>query len=201
VTRLALNKASLARESKRLKIYQRYLPSLDLKRRQLIAERIKAKQVLEHTRHEIEQIRYRASRDLPMLANEAIDLAGLARITDVAIVDENLLGTVLPKLTAVAVTVRNYSTLATPHWIDPLAHYLKQVLEMRVRAQVEGERLARLEQAVRTVTQRVNLFDKVLMPRTRERIKRITVYLSDAERAAVVRAKIARAKSAEGAAP
>lgn len=160
MTRLALNKASLARESKRLKIYQRYLPSLDLKRRQLIAERFKAKQVLEHTRHELEQIRSRASRDLPMLANETMDLAGLARITDVAIEDENLLGTVLPKLTAVAVTVRNYSTLATPHWIDPLTQYLKQVLEIRVRAQVEGERLARLEQAVRTVTQRVNLFDR-----------------------------------------
>ncbi len=52
---------------------------------------------------------------------------------------------------------------------------------------------------MRTVTQRVNLFDKVLIPQTRENIKRIRIALSDAERAAVVRSKIAKKKrAAEG---
>ena len=41
--RLALNKTQLTRESKQLETYERFLPSLDLKRRQLIAERNKAR--------------------------------------------------------------------------------------------------------------------------------------------------------------
>ena len=49
---------------------------------------------------------------------------------------------------------------------------------------------------MRKVTQRVNLFEKVLIPRTREQIRRIRIYLSDAERAAVVRSKIAKRKHA-----
>jgi V/A-type H+-transporting ATPase subunit D len=48
--------------------------------------------------------------------------------------------------------------------------------------------------AVRRITQRVNLFEKVLIPQTRENIRRINVYLGDAERAAVVGAKIAKRK-------
>jgi V/A-type H+-transporting ATPase subunit D len=50
------------------------------------------------------------------------------------------------------------------------------------------------------VTQRVNLFDKVLIPQAEANIRRILVYLGDAERAAVVGAKIAKGKREAGAA-
>ena len=63
-------------------------------------------------------------------------------------------------------------------------------------SQVERRRLALLDEAVRKVTQRVNLFEKVLIPRTKEHIRKIRIYLSDAERAAVVRSKIAKRKHA-----
>jgi V/A-type H+-transporting ATPase subunit D len=65
-----------------------------------------------------------------------------------------------------------------------------------VRVQVEQRRLALLEEAVKTITQRVNLFDKVLIPRARQNIKRIQIYLSDLQTAAVVRSKIAKRKRA-----
>ena len=41
MARLSLNKAQLAREMTDLAMYRRFLPSLDLKRQQLIAERKK----------------------------------------------------------------------------------------------------------------------------------------------------------------
>ena len=61
-------------------------------------------------------------------------------------------------------------------------------------AEAAVQRLDRLREAERTVTQRFNLFDKVLIPRTRSTIKKITIYLSDAERAGVVKSKIAKRK-------
>jgi V/A-type H+-transporting ATPase subunit D len=73
---------------------------------------------------------------------------------------------------------------------------LRDMLEMRVRVQVEEKRLAYLEAAVKTITQRVNLFDKVLIPRARANIKRIKIYLSDEEMSAVVRSKISKKKRA-----
>ena len=49
MARLTLSKASLTAQGVRLKIYQRYLPSLDLKRRQLISERARAAETLAET--------------------------------------------------------------------------------------------------------------------------------------------------------
>lgn len=127
-----------------------------------------------------------------MLANHSA-LFGLVRVTGVDRTEENVLGTPLPKLLQVHVAVRDYPLFGTPHWLDRLVEYLRTVLELHLHAQVQRERLVRLEQAVRKITQRVSLFEKVLIPRTRANIKRITIYLADAERAAVVRAKLARA--------
>jgi V/A-type H+-transporting ATPase subunit D len=74
---------------------------------------------------------------------------------------------------------------------------LEEAVRLKVEVEVAEERLARLEAAVKTVTQRVNLFEKVLIPRTEARIKRIRIVLGDAEKAAVVRSKIAKRKHAE----
>jgi V/A-type H+-transporting ATPase subunit D len=46
------------------------------------------------------------------------------------------------------------------------------------------------------VSQRVNLFEKVLIPDAKGDIARIQIFLSDVERAAVVTSKIAKAKRA-----
>ena len=73
-----------------------------------------------------------------------------------------------------------------------LAMLLRDMLELRIRVQVEERRLTLLDAAIKTVTQRVNLFDKVLIPRTRENIRRIRISLSDAERAAVVNVEVLR---------
>jgi len=66
----------------------------------------------------------------------------------------------------------------------------------RLRLRVYRERVKRMKGAVRRVSQRVNLFEKVLIPNARSNIARIKIFLSDIERAAVVTSKIAKAKRA-----
>ena len=48
------------------------------------------------------------------------------------------------------------------------------------------------ELAVRRITQRVNLFEKILIPTAKHNIQRIQIFLGDAERSAVVRSKLAK---------
>jgi V/A-type H+-transporting ATPase subunit D len=67
----------------------------------------------------------------------------------------------------------------------------------RLQLQVYRERIARMQGAVRRVTQRVNLFEKVLIPNAKRDIARIQIFLSDVERAAVVTSKIAKGKRAQ----
>ncbi len=196
MARLQLNKSSLARETADLRTFKRFLPSLDLKRQQLMAERAKAARIVAASRAAIEDLRGQVGRQLPMLANQDVDLADLAAIKDVSLVTENVVGTRLPAVGQVEIAVRRYALLARPHWVDAVVARLSDMLELRVKEQIAVRRLALLDAAVDTITQRVNLFDKVLIPRTESNIKRIRIYLSDEEMAAVVRSKISKRKHA-----
>ena len=49
MARLALNKASLSQQMRQLRTFERYLPSLDLKRRQLMAERRREQAAMNRT--------------------------------------------------------------------------------------------------------------------------------------------------------
>ncbi len=199
MARLQLNKSSLARESRSLRTYEKFLPSLDLKRQQLMAERAAAERALAATREGIAASRRRVEDRLAMLANNDVDLSGVVAVRDVELGTENVVGTRLPTLQAVRIEEQPYALLAKPHWVDPVIAALREMLELRVREQVEAQRLHLLDDAVSTITQRVNLFDKVLIPRARDNIKRIRIYLSDEEMAAVVRSKIAKRKRQEAA--
>jgi len=201
MARLALNKSSLSKLTRQLGTFERFLPSLDLKRKQLMAERARAQAALQRTGQTMEELRAIVAAQLPMLASRDIELTDLVRLKAVRLGEENVVGTRLPVLEAVELERREYGYLGMPQWVDRLSDELARMLELHVRRALEQRRLALLEEAVRKVTQRVNLFEKVLIPRTREHIRRIRIYLSDAERAAVVRSKIAKRKhAAEGAA-
>lgn len=192
--RLAFSKASLHHESAQLKRYRQYLPSLDLKRQQLAGQRAKAVARLSKTQQAIDKLRQDIGELLPMLANRSIDLTDLAQIVKIELGKENVVGVHLPILDKLEIKVKNYSYLAKPHWVDQVVIQLKKMLELKIRQQIETQRVEILELAVKKVTQRVNLFDKVLIPQARENIRKISIFLSDTERAGVVRAKITKRK-------
>ncbi|MDJ0971784.1 MAG: V-type ATP synthase subunit D [Kiloniellales bacterium] len=196
MAKLQLSKSALAQEQKSLKTFQRFLPSLDLKRQQVMAERAKAERALAETRREIDRFRKEAGEKLPMLALGEVDLTDLAKLEKATLGIENVVGTRLPKLEEIEVEVRPYALMGRPQWVDRTAEILRDMLELRVRVQVEERRLELLEQAVKTVTQRVNLFDKVLIPSAKQNIKRIQIYLSDQQTAGVARSKLAKKKHA-----
>ena len=129
-----------------------------------------------------------------MLANESMDLAGLVTVDNVRIEEENLMGTHLPTLGHADYHVTAYGFLARPHWFDELASSLQVVLKLKLEEQILVARVRRLQKAAQSITQRVNLFSKVLIPESTDNIKRISLFLSDQERASVVRSKLAKRK-------
>ncbi|MEN8131313.1 MAG: V-type ATP synthase subunit D [Pseudomonadota bacterium] len=194
MARLSLNKSSLTRQKRQLDSYEQFLPSLDMKRKQLIAELGKARSELAALRRKLEALDPEIAETLPMLADERIDLTDMVAVKAVELREQNVMGARIPFLSRVDIRVREYAFLGKPHWVDRLVDYLRRALELRIRTQVAQRRLRLLDEALRVITQRVNLFDKVLIPRTKANIKKIEIYLSDADRAGVVRAKIAKQK-------
>lgn len=160
----------------------------------MIVERTKALAQLSNRQDEIEKCYALVKEQLPMLSGEHTDMNSLVKVKYVDISEENLVGVKLLYLKQIEIQSKPYSLLSKPHWVDFLVILLKEMLELKIRLKVDKKRVEILQQAVKKVTQRVNLFDKVLIPRAQQNIRKIRIFLSDTERAAVVRAKITKNK-------
>jgi len=191
---LTLNKSSLKIERDRLRTFQRFLPSLDLKRQQLMVEFKKSQRTLKATQREMEEQIASLEGLLALLGSMTMELPNYVKVRSITVEEENVVGVKLPVLRDVEYGVEEYSTLARPFWVDTLVEYLQEMCKLRIREQVDRERVRQLDDAVRKITQRVNLFEKVLIPTAQKNIHRICIFLGDAERAAVVRSKIVKAK-------
>lgn len=197
---LALNKTTLKQQRDQLKTFKKFLPSLDLKRQQLLAALKIARAELAETLNAYDAFGEKVARTYPLLGSSTArtrNLASLIRVRSVKIGEENLVGTRLPVAEEVEFDLTNYSRMVMPFWVDLMVENLKEIAKLKILKQVRQERVNRLEYASRRITQRVNLFEKVLIPQAERNIRKIVIFLSDQERAAVVRSKIAKKKSQE----
>ncbi len=194
MAKLKLSKHELHEQQEQLKLYQKLLPSLDLKRRQLMLEVQKAQDDYSAAQAAVDDLETRIGEELPMLADEEFRLGGLVQLKSYKVIEQNVVGVKLPFLDSIDCIVADYSRLATPPWVDNLVQRLKDAAEQRVRAEIAGKRLSILSLAVRRIKQRVNLFDKILIPTAKQNIQKIRIFLGDAERASVITSKLAKKK-------
>lgn len=194
MARVPLSKSQLSKEKESLSSFRRYLPAIDLKRQQLMAERMRARQALKEIEEKVAAAIAEAGETMPMLADKRVDLNGLVKLGKVTLGSQNVAGLRLPRIEDVEIIRASYGLMVRPHWVENYVARMSEAIGLRIEAQIAKRRLALLEAAVVKVTQRVNLFDKVLIPQAQQNIRRINVYLGDAERAAVVNAKIAKRK-------
>lgn len=192
MSRVLLNKSALAGELRRLARYREFLPALDLKRRQLLVEVARERATGLVLAEERAAVLQAIADQLPMLADTTIDLAGLVTVDELRVGTASVLGTPVPVLERVTTRAMPYSLLARPHWVDHVAVALDRAICLAVRSDICAERLRRLEAASRTMTRRVNLFAKVLIPRSEALIRQIRLALADADRYAAVRGKLAK---------
>ncbi len=194
MAKLSLNKSALHRERQQLALYQKVLPSLDLKRRQLMRETVVARHTLHDLQVAIEAYARKTAEKYPMLAHEKLGHEGVVRIAALSMGSENIVGVHLPLLENVTFEAPVYPLLGRPAWTEMLIARIEHAVKMELEKEVLHHRITLLERALTKVTQRVNLFEKVLIPTAKANIKKIVVVLDDMQRASVVRSKIAKAK-------
>ena len=81
-----------------------------------------------------------------------------------------------------------------PVWIDSAIIGLRELITVREKIRVAEEKKAALEKELRDVSIRVNLFEKILIPRAQGNIRKIKIFLGDQQLAAVCQAKVAKQK-------
>ena len=188
-------KNELRTQREALRRFDRFLPMLQLKKQQLQAELRGVATRLEEVGAEEESVRARLSPWVSLFGEE-IDFGAWLSLGEVRVVLSNVAGVEIPMLEGVSFAEGLPDLLTTPSWVDDGEKILQELARLRVERTVLEKQHALLAEELRTTSQRVNLFEKVKIPETRDYIRVIRIFLGDEQMAAVARAKIAKAKTA-----
>ena len=177
-----------------LKMYQRYLPTLTLKKQQLQTEI----RTIDAKAREVRDARKALEKEfdewIAVFADAESFGRDTVRVSNIRKGTGNIAGVKIPIYEGADFTRAEYDLYETPVWIDMAADRMERALELDLEAEVLDEQVCLLSKELRTTTQRVNLFEKVKIPEAKENIRKISVFLGDERVAAVVRSKISKRK-------
>jgi V/A-type H+-transporting ATPase subunit D len=186
----------------RLKQYERYLPTLQLKKQQLQV-------VIRQIEAEITTLRRKQQRlveemqswiavygENPSFGEEGIQ--SLISVDSIVRSKGNIAGVIIPIFEELTFEEVVYDLSAYPLWVDRGLESLRTYARYDALIETLKVQIDLLEQELRTTSQRVNLFEKVKIPEAKENIRIIGIYLGDQQTAAVVRGKIAKKKLVGG---
>jgi len=197
MAKIKLTKGELKRQREALKQYQRYLPTLQLKKQQLQMEILLQHTLQEERRHVLEAKMHAAQTWAGLLADPGVDVHSLIVAKGLIRAAKNISGVDIPVFEGVEFESVEYDLFLTPLWVDAATEIIKQLISLKQEIKTIEEGISILKHELVITTQRVNLFEKVKIPEAKEAIRRIKVYIGDQLANAVGRSKIAKRKIQE----
>ncbi|MCD8152134.1 MAG: V-type ATP synthase subunit D [Clostridiales bacterium] len=192
MAKIKLTKNEQKAQKDALKMYQRYLPTLTLKKQQLQAEirTIQADAIA--VRKQREALEQEFKKWIAVFGEEEAFTPELVTVTNIRKETGNIAGVTIPIYEGADFSRGDYDFYVTPLWVDLAADKMEESLSLDLQASVLDEQVRLLQKELLTTSQRVNLFEKVKIPEAKENIRKISVYLGDQQVNAVVRSKISK---------
>ena len=194
--KIRLTKNALKKQKDALKRYTQYLPTLMLKKQQLQMEILKIHKAMEDLKKE----KAFAKAEVYKWADVFTEEVGLEKLISLERIETstgNIAGIDIPVFEKVIFEEEKYDLVWMPLWVDYGIEAMKQVMTFNARMEILEKQDELVREELRITTQRVNLFEKVMIPEAREAIRKIQIYLGDMQTAAVVTGKIAKEKIAK----
>ncbi|HNR67920.1 MAG TPA: V-type ATP synthase subunit D [bacterium] len=193
MAKVKLTKNELKRQKDDLARFTRYLPTLELKKKQLLLEINKIQNHIERVVSEIESNDKKVAAWVDVFAEE-VDLEPLIGIEDIKISNGNIAGIEIPIFEEVIFSPVEVDLLHTPLWVDNAVEVLKEQINRRAFLLIAEKQQQIIRNELRITIQRIKLFEEVKIPEARESIRVIQIFLADQQTAEVVRGKIAKSK-------
>jgi len=198
MAKIKLTKNELKKKKDALKMYERYLPTLQLKKQQLQVEIRSVQSRLEQLEAKKTSLEKAYDAWIAVFSEHerarGLDGRPLLRISSLKTDTGNIAGVSIPIFQDVEFERQVYDLYATPPWVDSALTLMEQLLRTQMELEVVSKQRDLLAHELRITTQRVNLFEKVKIPETVADIRKIRIYLGDQQTAQVVRGKIAKRK-------
>ncbi len=193
MAKLRLTKNELKKQKDSLKRFEQYLPTLLLKKQQLQSEILKLQQSKQEIKKEKAYFKAKVYEWVDVF-NEKIGIEELISVDSILTETGNIAGIDIPVFKAVEFREKEYDMRTKPIWTEFGIKALKKMIGYNARLEILEVQNRLVQEELRITTQRVNLFEKVMIPDTKENIRRIQIYLGDLQTAAVVTGKIAKDK-------
>ncbi len=194
MAKVKLTKNALKAERDSLKRFQRYLPTLQLKKQQLQLE-MRQLQVKVEAKRQQEAALLADMAGWVKLFAEPFPWEECLRVREIRQGEGNIAGVAIPLFDGVDFDRTLPDLLASPVWVDDGLRALEQLIILRLERRVIEEQYRLLGEELRTTNQRVNLFEKVKIPEAKENIRVIRIFLGDQQTAGVARSKLAKGKA------
>ncbi len=191
MAKIKLTKNELKTQREALKRFVRYLPTLILKKQQLQME-IRKVENLQRKRREARELINQEILQWVELFGEEVGLEKLVKIGSLQTEPGNIAGVDIPVFKEINFEDISYDLFKLPLWVDTATQKMEQLTALDAEIKILQEQVDLLGEELRITSQRVNLFEKVKIPETRENIRMIQIYLGDQQTAAVVRGKMAK---------
>lgn len=196
MARIKHTKNELKAQRDSLRRFERYLPTLQLKKQQLQMEVRHVEAKLEENHAETVRLAEALEPWIEMFA-EPLDLGALLSLVEVRQTPGNVAGVSIPVLEEAVFRRSRLDLFESSPWIDDGLGALEMAARLRVERRFLEEQRRLLAEELRITTQRVNLFEKVKIPECREHIRVIRVFLGDQQTAEVARGKNAKGRAVE----
>lgn len=193
--KIKYTRTELKLQRDKLSRFNRYLPTLKLKQQQVQASILQTRQELNKTRQAVDETQRVISAYEGLFNDVAgLNLAQLAEPEHIDTTKHSIAGVYVPQFKTIHFPKTHFSLFATAPWVDRALADRKKLNRQTAELNILQECLDLLVAELKKVMQRVNLFEKVMIPQTLENIRRIRIALGDQMTAGVARAKIAKAK-------
>ncbi|MBD3426923.1 MAG: V-type ATP synthase subunit D [Candidatus Omnitrophica bacterium] len=193
MAKIRLTKNELKKQKESLKRFDQYLPTLMLKKQQLQMELQKLHRQMEQIKKERAYTKAQLYQWADVFAEE-VGIEELISLESIVTTEGNIAGIDIPVFEKAVFREKEYDLEKTPLWVDYGIEHMKKVMIENAKMEVLKKQDELVREELRITTQRVNLFEKVMIPRTRENIRKIQIFLGDMQTAAVVTGKIAKEK-------
>jgi len=192
---IKFTKTELRGQQSKLSQLQKYLPTLQLKKMLLQVEVNQAQSEIEALQAQFRAAEKKIAAYCSLFSDRAAtDLFPSVKIEEVKKQHENIAGVEIPLFEKIVFQEHPYFLFDSPVWLDSGISNLKELITIREKIRILEEKKRALEKELREVSIRVNLFEKILIPRALENIKKIKIFLGDLQLAAVAQAKVSKKK-------
>lgn len=194
MAKVKLTKNELRLEKENLRRFRQYLPMLQMKKQQLQLETGKVQHALEELSRKREELKSAVDPWVDVFAEQPLEFERILKVKEIQTEEGNIAGVDIPVYVDVIFEKEEYDLMFTPLWVDKAIEVCMARIRLNARIRVYHRQMEVLAAELRTVTQRVNLFEKVKIPEALENIRIIQIYLGDLQTAQVIRGKIAKRK-------